>query len=115
MQYMDAVPCRRYSLSEAHVVALVRQSLARVNMLEFAERPVSSLSGGQKQRVAIAGVLCQSPKVWGGFWEWGGGVGMEAVGCDRLCGTLMQSYPEGPCRNVLYIFIPPAVKTRTNW
>lgn len=41
----------------------MRDSLARVGLQAFAERPTSSLSGGQKQRVAIAGALAECPRV----------------------------------------------------
>ncbi|EFN53568.1 hypothetical protein CHLNCDRAFT_25702 [Chlorella variabilis] len=53
----------RYSLNPAAVQAVVRDSLARVGLQAFAERPTSSLSGGQKQRVAIAGALAECPRV----------------------------------------------------
>jgi energy-coupling factor transport system ATP-binding protein len=47
--------------SDAEV--LVKNSLDRVGMLEYAERQSLSLSGGQKQRVAIAGALVENPSV----------------------------------------------------
>lgn len=54
---------RRYRLSPAIVQAVVADSLARVGLLDFADRPVATLSGGQKQRVAIAGALAEMPRV----------------------------------------------------
>ena len=39
------------------------EMLARVDMKEFAGKPVSNLSGGQKQRVAIARAIANNPKV----------------------------------------------------
>ena len=41
---------RRYALQADEVLALVRDSLLRVGMADFAERPSHTLSGGQKQR-----------------------------------------------------------------
>ena len=51
------------SLSEEDVDVLVKNSLDKVGMLEYAERQASSLSGGQKQRVAIAGALVENPAI----------------------------------------------------
>jgi energy-coupling factor transport system ATP-binding protein len=51
------------SLSKEDVDVLVKNSLDRVGMLEYAERQASSLSGGQKQRVAIAGALVENPAI----------------------------------------------------
>lgn len=42
---------------------LARAALARVNMLDQAERLLSDLSGGQKQRVFIARALAPSPRL----------------------------------------------------
>ncbi|KAI3424112.1 hypothetical protein D9Q98_009473 [Chlorella vulgaris] len=53
----------RYALAPEAVQSLVRDSLARVGLDGFAERPAASLSGGQKQRVAIAGALAECPRV----------------------------------------------------
>jgi iron complex transport system ATP-binding protein len=43
--------------------AIVREALARVSMLAFAERSYSTLSGGEKQRVLVARALAQQPKL----------------------------------------------------
>jgi iron complex transport system ATP-binding protein len=43
----------------AEDVAIIRTSLSRVGMLEYAERYFSTLSGGEKQRVLIARALAQ--------------------------------------------------------
>lgn len=51
------------SLSKQDVDILVKNSLDRVGMLEYADRQASSLSGGQKQRVAIAGALVENPAI----------------------------------------------------
>jgi energy-coupling factor transport system ATP-binding protein len=39
----------------------VDKALARVNLLDVAERPPHLLSGGQKQKLAIAGILAMNP------------------------------------------------------
>ena len=41
----------------------VRNSLALVNMTEYARHAPHKLSGGQKQRVAIAGIIAMRPRV----------------------------------------------------
>lgn len=43
--------------------AIVRESLARVGMTEFAERKFSTLSGGEKQRVLLARALAQQTEM----------------------------------------------------
>jgi len=43
--------------------ALVEQSLARVNMLDFKDRQIGELSGGQKKRVFLARALAQQSSV----------------------------------------------------
>lgn len=53
----------RNSLSDEDVDVLVKNSLDRVGMLDYADRQASSLSGGQKQRVAIAGALAENPSI----------------------------------------------------
>ncbi len=50
----------RYS---AHDRDVARQSLARVGMLDFAERQIGKLSGGQVQRVLIARALTIQPRL----------------------------------------------------
>jgi len=51
------------SLDPKDVDLIVKHSLERVGILEYAERQTSSLSGGQKQRVAIAGALAENPNI----------------------------------------------------
>src|SRR5699024_1438844 len=43
---------------------LARQSLKRVNMLDFADNQIGELSGGQRQRVFIARALAQEADVF---------------------------------------------------
>jgi polar amino acid transport system ATP-binding protein len=52
---------RRASKSEAETTA--RRLLARVQVLDQADKYPAQLSGGQQQRVAIARALCMEPKV----------------------------------------------------
>jgi polar amino acid transport system ATP-binding protein len=52
---------RRASRSEAETTA--RRLLARVQVLDQADKYPAQLSGGQQQRVAIARALCMEPKV----------------------------------------------------
>ncbi|NJK78559.1 MAG: metal ABC transporter ATP-binding protein [Chloroflexaceae bacterium] len=44
--------------------ALALEALAKVNMLDFAERQISQLSGGQQQRVFLARALVQDAEVY---------------------------------------------------
>jgi len=43
---------------------IARDSLARVNMQDFASRTTDALSGGERRRVAIAALLAQSPEIF---------------------------------------------------
>jgi len=43
---------------------IARESLARVNMQDFANRTTDALSGGERRRVAIASLLAQSPQIF---------------------------------------------------
>jgi polar amino acid transport system ATP-binding protein len=49
--------------SKADAEATARRLLARVQILDQAEKYPAQLSGGQQQRVAIARALCMEPKV----------------------------------------------------
>lgn len=46
-----------------HDEELVRDSLSRVNALNFSERRVGELSGGEQQRILLARALCQSTPI----------------------------------------------------
>ena len=41
--------------------AIARRSLAQMELVEFAQRPLNTLSGGEHQRAAIAQLLAQNP------------------------------------------------------
>lgn len=43
---------------------LAYAALARLDLTDFAQRPLSSLSGGERQRAALATLLVQDPEVW---------------------------------------------------
>jgi polar amino acid transport system ATP-binding protein len=56
-------PSRTRGLKKDAAEALARKFLARVQILDQAEKYPAQLSGGQQQRVAIARALCMEPKV----------------------------------------------------
>ena len=56
-------PLRTRGLKKDAADALARKFLARVQILDQAEKYPAQLSGGQQQRVAIARALCMEPKV----------------------------------------------------
>ncbi|WP_442855228.1 amino acid ABC transporter ATP-binding protein [Bosea sp. PAMC 26642] len=56
-------PMRSLGASKTQAEATARRLLARVKILEQAEKYPAQLSGGQQQRVAIARALCMQPKV----------------------------------------------------
>ena len=56
-------PRRARGVSKAEAEATARRLLARVKILEQADKYPAQLSGGQQQRVAIARALCMEPKV----------------------------------------------------
>ncbi|GHU63680.1 energy-coupling factor transporter ATP-binding protein EcfA [Clostridia bacterium] len=49
-------------LPTEEIISRTRESLAAVNMSEYATHSPNRLSGGQKQRVAIAGILAMRPR-----------------------------------------------------
>src|ERR1700744_5798735 len=63
MQNCTLAPIRVRKLSKADAEATARRLLARVQILDQAEKYPAQLSGGQQQRVAIARALCMEPKV----------------------------------------------------
>jgi polar amino acid transport system ATP-binding protein len=63
LQNCTLAPMKVRGLSRADAEALARKYLARVRILEQAEKYPAQLSGGQQQRVAIARALCMEPRV----------------------------------------------------
>ncbi len=63
LQNCMLAPMRSLRASKAEAEATARRLLARVKILEQAEKYPAQLSGGQQQRVAIARALCMKPKV----------------------------------------------------
>jgi polar amino acid transport system ATP-binding protein len=63
MQNCTLAPIRARGLSKTVAEATARRLLARVQILDQADKYPTQLSGGQQQRVAIARALCMEPKV----------------------------------------------------
>jgi polar amino acid transport system ATP-binding protein len=63
MQNCTLAPMRVRRASRADAEATARRLLARVQILDQADKYPAQLSGGQQQRVAIARALCMEPKV----------------------------------------------------
>jgi polar amino acid transport system ATP-binding protein len=63
MENCTLAPMRVRGLSKAQAVETARRLLARVHILDQADKYPAQLSGGQQQRVAIARALCMEPKV----------------------------------------------------
>jgi polar amino acid transport system ATP-binding protein len=63
MQNCTLAPMRVRGVSKAGAEATARRLLARVQILDQADKYPAQLSGGQQQRVAIARALCMEPKV----------------------------------------------------
>jgi polar amino acid transport system ATP-binding protein len=63
MQNCTLAPMRVRRASKADAEATASRLLARVQILDQAEKYPAQLSGGQQQRVAIARALCMEPKV----------------------------------------------------
>ncbi|MBX4892473.1 amino acid ABC transporter ATP-binding protein [Rhizobium bangladeshense] len=62
LQNCALAPMRVRGTSRADAERLARKYLARVRILDQAEKYPAQLSGGQQQRVAIARALCMEPK-----------------------------------------------------
>jgi putative lysine transport system ATP-binding protein len=56
-------PIKLLGLSKEKAIETARHFLEKVDMLDFANHPVTELSGGQKQRVAIARALTMNPEI----------------------------------------------------
>lgn len=63
MQNCTLAPIRARGLAKTVAEATARRLLARVQILDQADKYPAQLSGGQQQRVAIARALCMEPKV----------------------------------------------------
>jgi len=63
LQNCMLAPMRSLGASKADAEKSAKALLARVKILEQADKYPSQLSGGQQQRVAIARALCMKPKV----------------------------------------------------
>jgi polar amino acid transport system ATP-binding protein len=63
MQNCTLAPMRVRRASRVEAEATARRLLARVQVLDQADKYPAQLSGGQQQRVAIARALCMEPKV----------------------------------------------------
>src|ERR1700712_2372221 len=63
LQNCTLAPVRVRGLSKADAETTARRLLARVQVLDQADKYPAQLSGGQQQRVAIARALCMEPKV----------------------------------------------------
>jgi polar amino acid transport system ATP-binding protein len=63
MQNCTLAPMRTRGLSKTEAERTAKRLLARVQVLDQADKYPAQLSGGQQQRVAIARALCMEPKV----------------------------------------------------
>jgi polar amino acid transport system ATP-binding protein len=63
MQNCTLAPMRARGMSRPQAQETARRLLARVKILDQADKYPAQLSGGQQQRVAIARALCMEPKV----------------------------------------------------
>jgi polar amino acid transport system ATP-binding protein len=63
MENCTLAPMRVRGLSKNDAIETARRLLARVHVLEQADKYPAQLSGGQQQRVAIARALCMEPKI----------------------------------------------------
>lgn len=63
LQNCTLAPMKVRNMPKAQAEDLARKFLARVHILEQAEKFPAQLSGGQQQRVAIARALCMQPQV----------------------------------------------------
>jgi polar amino acid transport system ATP-binding protein len=63
MQNCTLAPLRARGISKTEAEATAERLLARVQVLDQANKYPAQLSGGQQQRVAIARALCMEPRV----------------------------------------------------
>ncbi len=63
LQNCTLSPMRTRGMKKTEAEALARKFLARVHILDQADKYPAQLSGGQQQRVAIARALCMEPGV----------------------------------------------------
>ena len=63
MENCTLAPMRARRVPKDQAIATARRLLARVQVLDQADKYPAQLSGGQQQRVAIARALCMQPKV----------------------------------------------------
>jgi polar amino acid transport system ATP-binding protein len=63
MENCTLAPMRARRVPKDQAIATARRLLARVQVLDQADKYQAQLSGGQQQRVAIARALCMEPKV----------------------------------------------------
>ena len=63
IQNCTLAPIRARHASKASAEATARRLLARVHVLDQADKYPAQLSGGQQQRVAIARALCMEPQL----------------------------------------------------
>jgi polar amino acid transport system ATP-binding protein len=63
MQNCALAPMRTRGLTKSQAEETARKYLARVQVLERADKYPARLSGGQQQRVAIARALCMEPRL----------------------------------------------------
>jgi ABC-type polar amino acid transport system ATPase subunit len=63
LQNLTVAPIKIRRLPRAEAEEMARHYLARVRILDHADKRPGQLSGGQQQRVAIARALCMKPQV----------------------------------------------------
>lgn len=60
---LGRLPHRNFSAGESTIdVAIITDAMKRMNVMQFAQRPIATLSGGEQARVLIARALAQQAK-----------------------------------------------------